>query len=78
MGLFSKKIKDITVTTIAEGKYVPIEEVPDKVFSSKVMGDGFAILPSNGKYMLPYQELWQVSSPLNTLLQSVKKMVYKF
>ncbi|WP_241685268.1 PTS sugar transporter subunit IIA [Companilactobacillus metriopterae] len=53
MGLFSKKIKDITVTTIAEGKYVPIEKVPDKVFSSKMMGDGFAILPSNGKIYAP-------------------------
>jgi glucose-specific phosphotransferase system IIA component len=30
-----------------KGKIVPIAEVPDPVFSQKMMGDGFAILPEN-------------------------------
>ncbi|MCO7125486.1 PTS glucose transporter subunit IIA [Sporolactobacillus shoreicorticis] len=30
-----------------KGKVVPITEVPDPVFSQKMMGDGFAIIPEN-------------------------------
>ncbi|MCO7175113.1 PTS glucose transporter subunit IIA [Sporolactobacillus kofuensis] len=30
-----------------QGKVVPITEVPDPVFSQKMMGDGFAIIPEN-------------------------------
>ncbi|WP_285769425.1 N-acetylglucosamine-specific PTS transporter subunit IIBC [Peribacillus sp. SI8-4] len=36
-----------------EGKIVPIEEVPDQVFAMKMMGDGFAIEPANGKLSSP-------------------------
>ncbi|MCH5584685.1 glucose-specific PTS transporter subunit IIBC [Shimazuella sp. AN120528] len=36
-----------------EGKVVPLSEVPDQVFSQKMMGDGFAIVPSNGKIVAP-------------------------
>ncbi|WP_420821015.1 glucose-specific PTS transporter subunit IIBC [Shimazuella alba] len=36
-----------------EGKIVPLSEVPDQVFSQKMMGDGFAILPSSGKIVAP-------------------------
>lgn len=32
-----------------EGKVIPITEVNDPVFSGKVMGDGFAVQPANGK-----------------------------
>uniref|UniRef100_UPI0040439D62 glucose-specific PTS transporter subunit IIBC n=1 Tax=Niallia sp. 03133 TaxID=3458060 RepID=UPI0040439D62 len=31
-----------------KGQLVPISEVPDPVFSGKMMGDGFAIIPSEG------------------------------
>lgn len=30
-----------------KGKVVPVTEVPDPVFSQKMMGDGFAIIPEN-------------------------------
>lgn len=36
-----------------EGEIVALEEVPDQVFSQKMMGDGFAILPSSGKIVAP-------------------------
>jgi glucose PTS system EIICBA or EIICB component len=36
-----------------EGEIVPLSQVPDQVFSQKMMGDGFAILPSNGKIIAP-------------------------
>jgi len=35
------------------GKIMPLSEVPDPVFSQKMMGDGFAILPSEGKVYSP-------------------------
>ncbi|WP_138419998.1 glucose-specific PTS transporter subunit IIBC [Aquibacillus sediminis] len=35
------------------GKIMPITEVPDQVFSQKMMGDGFAIEPAEGKIASP-------------------------
>ncbi|WP_010198867.1 glucose-specific PTS transporter subunit IIBC [Bacillus sp. m3-13] len=35
------------------GKLLPITEVPDKIFSQKMMGDGFAIEPTDGKVVSP-------------------------
>ncbi len=37
----------------AEGELLNISEVPDPVFSQKMTGDGFAILPSNGTIASP-------------------------
>jgi len=36
-----------------EGEIIPIEEVPDPVFSQKMMGDGFAVKPTNGLMISP-------------------------
>ena len=36
-----------------EGKILPITEVPDQVFSGKMMGDGFAIEPTEGTVVSP-------------------------
>ncbi|MFC0187972.1 glucose-specific PTS transporter subunit IIBC [Fictibacillus aquaticus] len=36
-----------------EGRLLPITEVPDQVFSGKMMGDGFAIEPSSGTVVSP-------------------------
>lgn len=38
---------------MAAGESIPIEEVPDEVFSSKLIGDGIAILPQNGSIYAP-------------------------
>jgi len=35
------------------GKVVPLEEVDDDVFSQRVMGDGVAVLPSEGRVVAP-------------------------
>ena len=35
------------------GNVIPLEEVPDKVFSEKVLGDGCAIIPEEGKIYSP-------------------------
>ncbi|WP_257148455.1 PTS glucose transporter subunit IIA [Bacillus sp. AFS073361] len=36
-----------------EGDIIPITEVPDQVFSQKMMGDGFAIVPTKGSVVSP-------------------------
>ncbi len=35
------------------GRIIPLKEVPDPVFSDKVLGDGVAIIPSDGKIYSP-------------------------
>lgn len=51
MGLFKKKEKQLYA--IANGKSIAIENVPDEVFSTKMMGDGIAILPTDGHIYAP-------------------------
>lgn len=38
---------------VATGKLIPITEVSDDVFSTKMMGDGFAVIPENGEIFAP-------------------------
>ena len=48
--LFKKKEKQNKVlSSMANGKSVAIEDVPDEVFSTKMMGDGIAVIPDDGK-----------------------------
>ncbi len=35
------------------GRVIPLKEVPDPVFSDKILGDGIAIIPSDGKIYSP-------------------------
>lgn len=36
-----------------EGEIIPVTEIPDQVFSQKMMGDGFGIIPTNGSVVSP-------------------------
>lgn len=47
------KSNDNTFVAPIDGKILPITEVPDEVFSQKMMGDGFAIEPANGEVVSP-------------------------
>ncbi|WP_226666091.1 glucose-specific PTS transporter subunit IIBC [Metabacillus litoralis] len=47
------EVKDETFIAPITGEIKSITEVPDQVFSGKMMGDGFAILPSNGTVVSP-------------------------
>ena len=53
--LFSKKTEEPKKGIFApiSGTLLPISEVPDPVFSQKMMGDGFAIEPTEGKVYSP-------------------------
>ena len=42
-----------TITSPLSGKVIPITEVPDEAFSQKTLGDGVAIIPSDGKILSP-------------------------
>ena len=41
------------IETVADGDVVKLEDVKDPVFSQKMMGDGFAVEPANGKIYSP-------------------------
>ncbi|WP_430606000.1 N-acetylglucosamine-specific PTS transporter subunit IIBC [Enterococcus sp. DIV0180] len=41
------------VYAVATGKVIPITEVGDEVFSQKMMGDGFAVIPESGEIFAP-------------------------
>lgn len=45
--------KDGVLTAYLSGKVIPVEEVPDAVFSSKALGDGIAIEPENDTLTAP-------------------------
>lgn len=52
--LFKKKQKENSVLfSMANGKSVAIEDVPDEVFSTKMMGEGIAVIPDDGKIYAP-------------------------
>jgi PTS system glucose-specific IIA component len=48
-----KPQKEIDIYAPISGKVLSLEEVPDPVFSEKMMGDGMAIEPSDGKVVAP-------------------------
>ncbi|WP_100398443.1 PTS sugar transporter subunit IIA [Bacillus sp. FJAT-44742] len=53
--LFGKKNEpqDLVVYSPVSGKYVDLTEVPDPTFSEKMMGEGFAVDPSEGRVVSP-------------------------
>ena len=51
-GIFKKK-KEIVAPL--SGESVPLEKVPDEAFSQKMVGDGLAIIPSDGYLVSPFE-----------------------
>ena len=44
---------EISIMAPVNGKVILLNQVPDKVFSDKVLGDGVAILPTDGRFVSP-------------------------
>ncbi|MFS7401219.1 PTS glucose transporter subunit IIA [Carnobacterium maltaromaticum] len=74
MGLFfNKKKKEEAapslyeeLVAVADGKFLPISEVPDPVFAEKMMGEGFAIDPTSDVIVSPISgTLVQVADTLH-------------
>lgn len=51
--LFKKKEENIDVIAPLTGKVIPLDQVPDQVFSQKMMGEGMAIEPINKDVLSP-------------------------
>lgn len=49
----TSKTKVLSVSSPLNGKAVPLADVPDPVFSDKVLGDGCAVIPDDGKLYSP-------------------------
>ncbi|EOT39131.1 PTS transporter subunit IIBC [Enterococcus columbae] len=48
----SKGVRE-QIVSVADGEVISIEQVNDPVFSGKMMGDGFAVEPTNGTIVAP-------------------------
>ncbi len=51
--LFGKEKKDNGIYAPLAGQAVPVTEVPDPTFAEGMLGDGIAIIPSEGKVYAP-------------------------
>ncbi len=49
----AQKTDELTFTRPVEGQIIPLENVNDDVFARKIMGDGIAIVPSQGVLRAP-------------------------
>lgn len=59
MGLFNwlkkdPEIKKAEFVSPATGKMIPIEQVEDETFASKILGDGFAVELADGEVIAPF------------------------
>lgn len=45
--------ESILIVLPLDGEIVAIDQVPDPIFSGKMMGDGAAVIPENGKIVAP-------------------------
>ena len=57
--------KNITIVSPVNGTAVTLEQVPDAVFADKILGDGMAVIPSDGKFVSPVDG--EVSSVADSL-----------
>ena len=53
MALFQKKTQEGVLLAPASGRLIPLESVPDEVFSQKILGDGFAVCPTSEEIFSP-------------------------
>ena len=52
-GLFKKR--KVEIYAPANGEIIPLDQVPDPVFSQKMMGEGVAIIPEEGTFHAPVE-----------------------
>lgn len=53
MGKSEEKITEEVIYSPADGTVMDLTDVPDPVFSQKMMGEGIAVEPSNGEIVSP-------------------------
>lgn len=58
-------INEVSLHVVTRGNYIPLEDVPDEVFASKMMGDGYAILSEDGVVYAPVSGVITTVFPSN-------------
>ena len=53
--LLRKKETEPTMLAPCDGRILPLEQVRDTTFSQKMMGDGFAVVPSGEYIVAPFK-----------------------
>lgn len=53
LGFFKNKAKENIICSPCNGSVVPLTQVPDPTFAEKILGDGFAVIPSDGRVYAP-------------------------
>ena len=53
MGSKSNAGNEMVILSPVTGKAVALEQVPDPVFSQKIIGDGMAVIPEDGRILSP-------------------------
>ncbi|WP_303026866.1 PTS glucose transporter subunit IIA [uncultured Faecalibaculum sp.] len=53
----------ILIVLPLDGEIVPIDQVPDPIFSGRMMGDGAAVIPENGKIVAPVDGTLSMIAP---------------
>ncbi len=53
MLFFGKKKKEKELISPLNGSICPLDQVPDDVFAQKMLGDGLAVIPTDGKICSP-------------------------
>ncbi|WP_426447319.1 glucose PTS transporter subunit IIA [Paenibacillus sp. S-38] len=48
-----KDIQQVMFSSPMQGRMIPLEEVPDKIFAGKLVGNGVAFLPEKGELVAP-------------------------
>lgn len=77
LNLFKKKSKSVEVLAPLTGTTLSIEEVPDPVFSEKMMGEGFEVLTEveakvePGDPLIKFDEAFLKSKEMDTLTMVV-------
>ncbi len=51
--MFKMFKKEEYLCSVAKGQLICIEQVPDRVFSQKILGEGFGIIPMEGDFCSP-------------------------
>ncbi|MBK1810266.1 PTS transporter subunit IIABC [Clostridium sp. YIM B02505] len=65
---FKETLSDDSIVVPISGKLLNLREVPDDVFASKMMGDGFAINPTDGLVVAPADGVVESIFPTNHAL----------
>ncbi len=60
--------KNLSIVSPVNGKAILLEQVPDDVFSGKILGDGCAVIPSDGRFVCPVDgEIVSVADTLHAI-----------